>query len=66
MLYIDYQFDLNDNLIIMDADLKLKGSVGNGTAWGNLPESWKEGDLWKLATGANGNIVLIKVKNETT
>jgi hypothetical protein len=66
MRYIDYCFDLTDNLITFDEDLKLKGTVGNGTEWGNLPKSWREGDLWKLATGANGGIVLIRVKNETT
>jgi len=66
MKYVDYCFDLTDNLIMFDEDLKLKGTIGNGTEWGELPGSWREGDLWKLATGANGEIVLIRVKNETT
>jgi hypothetical protein len=61
MLYVDYNFDLNDNIIIFDADLKLHGQ-DNANKWGNLPESWKEGDTFKLVTGANGNVTLIRSK----
>jgi hypothetical protein len=61
MLYVDYNFDLNDNIIIFDAELKLSGQT-NGNKWGNLPESWKEGDIFKLVTGANGKVTLIRSK----
>jgi hypothetical protein len=65
MLYVDYNFDLNDNIIIFDKELKLKGQT-NQNEWGNLPAAWREGDMFKLVTGANGAVTLIKVKNETT
>jgi hypothetical protein len=61
MLYVDYNFDLNDNIIIFDAELKLCGQTNNNN-WGNLPESWKEGDTFKLVTGANGKVTLIRSK----
>jgi hypothetical protein len=60
MLYIDYNFDLNDNVILFDSELKLSG-FDNGNKWGNLPESWKEGDMFKLVTGANGRVTLLRV-----
>jgi hypothetical protein len=60
MLYVDYNFDLNDNVIIFDEELKLKGQ-DNGNNWGNLPETWKEGDMFKLITGVNGKVTLIRV-----
>jgi hypothetical protein len=60
MLYLDYNFDLNDNIIIFDKELKLSGQA-NGNTWGNLPSGWKEGDMFQLVTGANGNVTLIKV-----
>ena len=59
MLYVDYNFDLNDNLIIFDPDLKLSGEA-NGNKWGNLPQSWKEGDVWRLITGANGKVTFVR------
>ena len=65
MLYVDYWFDLNDNVIIFDEELKLKGQP-NENGWGNLPEAWREGDLFKLVTGANGKVTLLRIKNETT
>jgi hypothetical protein len=61
MLYVDYNFDLNDNIILFDEELKLK-SQQNNIDWGNLPESWKEGDLFKLVVGANNRITLIRIK----
>lgn len=61
MLYVDYNFDLNDNIIIFDEELKIK-SQQNNTDWGNLPESWKEGDLFKLVVGANNRVTLIRIK----
>ena len=60
MLYVDYRFDLNDNVIIFDDELKLKGQV-NDNGWGNLPAAWKEGDTFKLVTGANGQVTLIRM-----
>lgn len=60
MLYVDYNFDLNDNIILFDKELKLHGHR-NGNSWGNLPEGWKEGDMFKLVTGANGHVTLLKV-----
>jgi len=60
MIYVDYNFDLNDNVIIFDEELKLKGQA-NGNNWGNLPETWKEGDMFKLITGVNGKVTLIRV-----
>jgi hypothetical protein len=61
MIYVDYKFDLNDNLIILDEELKLKGQH-NPNGWGGLPETWKEGDMFKLVTGVNGRVSLIRVK----
>ena len=61
MLYVDYNFDLNDNIIIFDKELRLSGQ-DNNNKWGNLPESWKEGDTFKLVTGANGKVTLLKTK----
>lgn len=60
MLYVDYNFDLNDNIIIFDKDLKLTTHT-NEKKWGNLPETWREGDMFKLITGANGSVTLVKV-----
>jgi hypothetical protein len=62
MIYIDYNFDLNDNVIIFDQELKLS-SQKNGNKWGNLPETWKEGDMFKLVTGANGKVALLRTKD---
>ena len=30
-----------------------------------LPASWKEGDTWKLITGANGQVTLIRESKAT-
>ena len=60
MIYLDYNFDLNDNVILFDAELKLSGHE-NGNKWGNLPEGWKEGDMFRLVTGANGRVTLLRV-----
>lgn len=62
MLYMDYNFDLNDNIILFDAELKLCGQQ-NGNTWGNLPTGWKEGDMFKLVTGANGRVTLLRVSD---
>ena len=54
MLY-DEKFDINDNIIIFDKELTFK----------KLPSSWKEGDVWKLITGANGQVTLIRESKAT-
>lgn len=64
MLHVGYIFNLNDNIIIFDEEFKLKGQQNNND-WGKLPESWKEGDLFKLVIGANNRVTLIRVNNET-
>jgi hypothetical protein len=61
MLYLDYTFDLNDNMILFDKELKLHGHT-NENNWGNLPESWREGDLWRLMLDANGKVCMMRVK----
>ena len=61
MIYVDYNFDLNDNIIIFDEELKLRGQT-NGNNWGNLPDTWKEGDTFKLVTGANGRVTQLRSK----
>ena len=65
MLYVDYNFDLNENMILFDKELKLHGHV-NGNSWGNLPEGWKEGDLWKLMLDANGRVCMMRVKDSAS
>lgn len=60
MLYVDYNFDLSDNMILFDEEMKLK-SQNNPNELGNLPEGWKHGDLFKLVIGANGRVTMIKV-----
>jgi hypothetical protein len=58
MIYLDYNFDLNDNAIIFDEELKLSGQT-NGNKWGNLPEAWKENDLFMLKI-VNNKVVLYR------
>ena len=62
---MDYNFDLNDNMILFDAELKLC-KQDNGNKWGNLPESWKEGDLWRLMLNANGKVCMMRVKESAS
>ena len=67
MLYVDYNFDLNDNIIILDPDMHFAGRPSvTGNRGGELPAGWKECDMWQMITGVNGQVTLIKVKNETT
>jgi hypothetical protein len=61
MIYVDYNFDLNENMIVFDDELKLCGQ-DNVNKWGNLPEGWKEGDLWRLMINANGKVCMMRVK----
>jgi hypothetical protein len=58
MLYVDYRFDLNDNVIILDEELKLKGQA-NENGWGNLPETWKEGDRFVVRV-VNDKVMFVK------
>ena len=62
MKYVDYHFDLNENIIMFDDDLKLCGQL-NENKWGNLPEGWREGDLWRMMTGANGTVCMMRIKD---
>lgn len=59
MLYIDYTFDLEDNAIIFDSELKLKEQKKENV-WGSLPESWKVGDIFILKTTEDGKVVLYR------
>jgi hypothetical protein len=65
MLYVDYYFDLNDNMILFDKELKLHGH-DNENSWGNLPEGWKEGDLWRLMLDANGKVCMMRIKDSAS
>jgi hypothetical protein len=65
MKYLDYNFDLNDNMIVFDDDLKLSGQ-SNIKSWGNLPESWKDGDLWRLMLDANGKVCMMRIKDSAS
>jgi hypothetical protein len=57
MLYVDYNFDIHENGIMFDKELKLC-SQENGNKWGNLPENWKDGDLFMLKVSPQGKVVL--------
>ena len=57
MLYVDYVFDLAENTILFDSELKLSGQC-NDNKWGNLPETWKEGDVFELKVTPNNRVVL--------
>jgi hypothetical protein len=63
MIYVDYTFDLSDNGIILDSELKLKDQE-NPNAWGALPEAWKEGDTFKLVTTVTDRVALIRINYE--
>jgi hypothetical protein len=62
MLYVDYNFDLENNTIIFDRELKLK-EQSNENGWGNLPEAWKDGDLFMLKTTEDGRVILYRKKD---
>jgi hypothetical protein len=57
MLYVDYNFDLSDDAIIFDSELRLK-EQSNENKWGSLPAAWKDGDLFMLKVSENGRVVL--------
>jgi hypothetical protein len=58
MLYVDYNFHLTDNAIILDKELKLSDQE-NGNEWGNLPETWKEGDTFVVRV-VNDTVIFVK------
>lgn len=59
MMYVDYVFDIDEGFIGLDSDLKLKNQ-NNENGWGNLPKSWKEGDLFVLKISESGKVFLVK------
>jgi hypothetical protein len=59
MIYVDYNFDLSDGAIILDSELKLKDQK-NENDWGNLPDGWKVGDVFRIVELHTGAVALIK------
>ena len=59
MMYVDYVLDIGENSLTLDNDLKLNEQV-NEQGWGNLPKSWKQGDLFELKIGATGRVSFVK------
>ena len=57
MLYVDYNFDLENNTIIFDADMRLEGYTLPAIG-GRLPEKLKDGDLWMMKIAADGRVIL--------
>ena len=62
MMYVDYVFDIEENYIGFDSDLKLKNQP-NEKGWGNLPENWKIGDTFKLVVSEAGKVYLQRQPN---
>ena len=62
MMYVDYVFDIEENYIGFDSDLKLKNQP-NEQGWGNLPENWKIGDTFKLVVSEAGKLYLQRQPN---
>ena len=60
MGYVDYHFDLDDDIILLDEELKLAGTE-NTKGWGDLPKSWKPNDMWKLIVNDTGRVCLTRV-----
>jgi hypothetical protein len=63
MLYVDYKFDLCEDIIIFDEELKLL-SKDKPKPWGNLPGNWKDGDLFMLKVTPNGRVALHRKPND--
>ena len=59
MMYVDYNLDIVENALILDKDLKLK-EQSNENGYGNLPESWKQGDLFEIKIGPTGRVAFVK------
>ncbi len=59
MMYVDYVLDIGENALILDRDLKLKEQT-NENVYGNLPASWKQGDLFEIKVGSTGRVSFVK------
>jgi hypothetical protein len=57
MLYVDYNFYLENDTIMLDSDMRLEGYELPGVG-GKLPEKWKDGDLWMMKVAADGRVFL--------
>jgi hypothetical protein len=58
-MYVDYVLDIGENALILDRELKLK-EQSNENGWGNLPASWKQGDLFEIKVGSTGRVSFVK------
>lgn len=52
MLFVDYSFEVAPNMFRFDKEIKFKDLEG-----------WKDGDIFKVMTDANGHVILLKVKS---
>jgi hypothetical protein len=58
-MYVDYTLDIGEKALILDRDLKLKDQ-SNENVYGNLPASWKQGDLFEIKVGPTGRVSFVK------
>jgi hypothetical protein len=57
MKYLGYEFYITDNAITFDNTLRLKGhQLEQG--WNELPEKWKDGDIFELVLTEAGRVIL--------
>jgi uncharacterized protein YpmS len=57
MQYLGYEFYMTDNAIMFDNTLRLKGyPIEQG--WNELPEKWKDGDIFELVMTDAGRVIL--------
>lgn len=63
MIYLDYIWELSDNAIVFDDELRLKVINADNSYSGKLPVGWKEGDTFILAIKSNGRVILKKTHN---
>jgi hypothetical protein len=59
MKYIDYVLDIEENSLTLDNDFKLNEQK-NENGWGNLPKSWKQGDLFEIKIGSTGRVSFVR------
>lgn len=65
MLYIDYAFDISDSGIKFDKELHLATQEKKpDQVWGKLPETWREGDMFKLMLSNTGRVLLVKATTD--
>jgi hypothetical protein len=57
MLYVDYGFYMTDSAIMFDNSLRLKGHPLE-QGWNELPEKWKDGDIFELVLTEAGRVIL--------